>query len=277
MNGCSVLDIGIGKGGDLWKYSKQKISYIIGVDNEKFLLSDAEDCALTRWKQIIASSTSTLPTCVFVHMDGRSNIYENLKSKNIDMDFDVVNCFFAIHYFFRDEPTLSSFLQNVNEMLTFNGFFVGTLVDGKTVHENLIECDNNFTDLSDSSDNQPKKHCTYSIKGVYNVKQQLSQLSPYGNQIDVFLNDSIIHDYDHLQPFTKKEYLVNFDKFVEIAKHFGLELVDSCLFNEYYQNYNGASLNSNEQRFSFINRTFVFKKVSNSKYHQNNIVAKLGK
>lgn len=53
INGMNnVLDIGFGKGGDLWKYAKSGITNLVGVENESFLLSGANDCALTRISEV---------------------------------------------------------------------------------------------------------------------------------------------------------------------------------------------------------------------------------
>jgi hypothetical protein len=265
----SVLDIGMGKGGDLWKYCGSKgkptlINYVIGVENEPYLITGADDCALKRFKEIKNETNTDTKVCFF-HMDGRTNIYSALDGKGVKLDVDVVNCFFCIHYFFRDEKSLSLLLQNVNEMLTYNGHLVGTLIDGETVHGRLGFHENHFTDNN-----------LFSIKGKYDRSQPYGLLSPYGNSIDVYLKDSIIHDYDHRQPYTKKEYLVLFDKFVKIAKHFDLELIESSMFEEFYPNYKGPKLTEDEKKYSFINRTFVFKKVSNSRYHKEYVSASRG-
>lgn len=282
-NTKAVLDIGIGKGGDLWKYTSKelKIDYIVGIENESFLLSGADDCALTRLKQIKETKKSKNEpmdtTVCFLHMDGRSNIYDKLKEKNVEMDFDIVNCFFAIHYFFRDQESLTAMLENVSEMLTYNGFFIGTMLDGKTLNDNLTLNDGEFTNRH----NDEEQNVLYRINRKYSKDRSLKSMNTCGNHIDVYLKDSIIHDYDHLQPYTKKEYLVVLDKFVEMAKHFDLELVESSMFEDFYPKYlkdnkfPGVKLTEEEKRFSFVNRTFVFRKVANSKYHRTKIIAKI--
>lgn len=262
----SVVDIGFGKGGDLWKYTDKNsaVTYLVGVENESFLLTGSNDCAMERIKNVKNSNNRNEACVCLLHMDGRSNVYDTLTHKGVEMDVDVVSCFFAIHYFFRDETSLSLVLQNISEMLRHNGFFIGTLIDGKTVHDHLSVSNNNFT-------NKDEKDVLYSFKGKY----EKENMNAYGNLVDVYLKDSIIHDYDHLQPHTKKEYLVLFDKFVEIAKHFDLELVESSMFDEFYPSYKGVKLTEEEERFSFINRAFVFRKVANSRYHRENVIAKI--
>ena len=261
----SVLDLGFGKGGDLWKYSKSGVQQLVGVENESFLLTGAADCAVKRVTEVKSKKHDI--TVALLHMDARSNVYDTLKRKNIEMDVDTVSCFFAIHYLFRDEKTLTSFMQNVQEMLSYNGFFIGTFVDGHTLH-NSFDTSGVFTT---SNSNESK---LYEIKRS-GESSSVKETSLFGTQIDVFLNDSIIHDYDHLQPHTKKEYLVMFDKFVEFAKHFDLELVESSMFEEFYHSYQGGQLTDDEKKFSFLNRTFVFRKVSNSKYHREHVIARI--
>jgi ribA/ribD-fused uncharacterized protein len=56
---------------------------------------------------------------------------------------------------------------------------------------------------------------------------------------------------------TKKEYLVPFDKIVSLFKEEGFDLKESVLFADIYPTLS-ISLTSEQQTFSFLNRTFVF-------------------
>lgn len=252
-----VLDIGFGRGGDLWKYAKAKVDNLIGVENESFLLYGNESSAISRIGEVTQNYQMTVN---LLHLDARSNIYDCLKNKNIDIDVDCVSCFFAIHYLFRDEEMLTSFMQNIQEMLTHNGFFIGTFIDGSVLTEKLA-------------------NGVFEEKDIFSIKRKYDSINDdlFGNEIEVYLNDSIIHDYDHLQPYTKKEYLVMFDKFVKFAEHFDLKLIERTEFKDYYNGsgYNGPRLTEEEKKFSFLNNTFVFRKTSNSRYHREHIVTEL--
>ena len=60
------------------------------------------------------------------------------------------------------------------------------------------------------------------------------------------------------------EYLVPFEKITDILKEFDYELVDTKMFNELYAQQTNIILNQQQQTFSFLNRTFIFKKSKKS-------------
>jgi ribA/ribD-fused uncharacterized protein len=61
---------------------------------------------------------------------------------------------------------------------------------------------------------------------------------------------------------TSKEYLVPFQKITEIFKEEGFDLEESHMFEELYDT---KTLSKFQKEFSFINRTFIFKKSSTKK------------
>jgi ribA/ribD-fused uncharacterized protein len=67
-----------------------------------------------------------------------------------------------------------------------------------------------------------------------------------------------------LESFDKPaiEYLVPFEKVTSILEEHGWELVDTKLFSELYASQTGITLTQEQQAFSFLNRTFVFKRSS---------------
>lgn len=269
----SVLDLCCGKGGDLWKYSNNPIRNLVCVDNEAFLLDQSEeDSAIERWSSV-KDTNSELHT-VFIGADARDDLVVFLKEKELYTDFDMISCFFAIHYLFESHESLDKFMKNVSNLLTYNGCFIGVMVDGRKVYDN-IHGSGKFEHYLESEE---PKQLLYSIKPVSPsiTKCAWAELDIFGNEIDVTLNDSIIHEYIGLQP-NKKEYLVNFEKFVEIAKHYSLEIVESVNFEEFYPDYSGAKLNNAEKKFSFIYRTFAFRKTANSTFQSKEYQSKLSK
>ena len=51
--------------------------------------------------------------------------------------FNVASSQFSIHYYFESEIKLRSFLQNVNDVLKMDGYFIGTAPDGEKIVEVL--------------------------------------------------------------------------------------------------------------------------------------------
>jgi mRNA capping enzyme. len=44
---------------------------------------------------------------------------------------------FCIHYFFQDEISLRTIIQNANDVLKNDGYLFGTCFDGERIHEQL--------------------------------------------------------------------------------------------------------------------------------------------
>ncbi len=61
----------------------------------------------------------------------------------VNEKFDVVNCQFALHYFFKDEGTLTTFCKNVDNLLKDGGHFIGTCFDGVEVNNKFESSEKN--------------------------------------------------------------------------------------------------------------------------------------
>ena len=51
--------------------------------------------------------------------------------------FDTISLQFCFHYFFEDEISFRSILQNINDNLKIGGFVIGTTFDGERVYNEL--------------------------------------------------------------------------------------------------------------------------------------------
>jgi ribA/ribD-fused uncharacterized protein len=65
-----------------------------------------------------------------------------------------------------------------------------------------------------------------------------------------------------LESFEKpqKEYLVPFGKVVEMMREVGYELVETMMFADHYARQNNITLTQEHQAFSFLHRSFVFRR-----------------
>jgi mRNA (guanine-N7-)-methyltransferase len=166
---------------------------------------------------------------------------------------------FAIHYFFESEEKLEGFLNNVTTNIKKDGIFMCSFMDGDSVEralgsEGIIEGRRNLDNTN---------ILVWAI-----IKRFIKEDGFYNKKIDVFIENT-----RRLIP----EYLVNFDFLIEKAKQFGLELVESELFsqsfNDYMKKINKNKLTSLDKimlnldkeeiqkRFSFFNRWAIFKKI----------------
>ena len=83
----------------------------------------------------------------------------------------------------------------------------------------------------------------------------------FGRKLNVFLKDTVLDE-------ETMEYIVDYPFFVKTMETIGFQLVESKLFEEYYDDWskNNNSLNSLSKMFSFLNRAFVFVKVEESSF-----------
>ena len=120
--------------------------------------------------------------------------------------FNIVSCQFALHYFFKDKPTLKNFMINIVECTALNGIFIGTCYDGAKVFNLLKE--NNFTAYND-------EELILNISKKYNEDTFPNNVSSLGYAIEIFqesINKPVV------------EYLVNFDFLIRIMENYGFVL-----------------------------------------------------
>lgn len=165
-----LMDVACGRGGDIKKWKESKIRTVIGVELNEFNIEEINERleVLKRNDATVFTSKQPLKNTryVFMQMDASKlffdqlNSIENSNSKREAMiiwgklrpsegvdrrslyrlasnGFDSVSCQFAIHYMFQNNNSLKYFITNVEQNLKNNGYFIGTCLDGDTVHERL--------------------------------------------------------------------------------------------------------------------------------------------
>lgn len=196
--------------------------------------------------------------------------------------FHISSCQFALHYFFENPITFHGFLRNLAECTRIQGYFVGTCYDGATI----------FNMLKNKMEGESLSFITESGKKICEITKKYSDSgfpedeSCIGYPIDVF-QETINKTF--------REYLVNFQFLVRMMENYGFILITneearqlglpnatglfSELFtimeNEVKQNpkrksdYKDASkMTSAEKSISFLNRYFVFRKMTSVKANE---------
>ena len=160
--------------------------------------------------------------------------FENLKK------FDNISCQFDIHYACESEEVFRIFVKNI--AMHCKDKFFGTCPDGKAIYTLLAgKPKHMFTD---------GKNVGGEYQKLYEDTEQWTE--SFGMGINVTMESFE----------TTKEFLVPFEKVTDIFKEEGFELEESHMFQELYST---KSLSQYQQEFSFINRTFIFKRVHESK------------
>ena len=145
-----------------------------------------------------------------------------------------------------------AFAKNIKD--TCKGRFFGTCSDGKQIYTMLFDRQTHSFGMRDP------KTGTYAEAGKYTKEYtqagEWEQDAKFGMPVNVLLES-------FEQPQT--EYLVPFERVVEIMETMGFVLEDTALFENAYTEQKDTILNEQQQSFSFLNRTFVFRRESEMK------------
>lgn len=237
----SVLDIACGKGQDIMKFYYSKVSFLVGVDIDMEALTSAIDGAISRYKKFQRSKPG-FPKMDFIHADlgtllnyddqfralkGMSNENRILFNKyfNNKVQFDRINCQFALHYFLKNKDIWNNFKQNLKNYLKPSGYFLASTFDAHVINKLLSNTDKYTVYYTD--DNGNKKILFELVKKFpnYNEKDIISE----GNGLDVYLS------WFMQEGNYTTEYLVD-KNFIEkeLLETCELELVDTGMFDELF-------------------------------------------
>ncbi len=123
----SILELAVGKAGDLHKWKSCNIKRVIGYDINKDSIKEGNRRLLEYPKKFQEKITLQI-------------IDLTKESILLSEKVDIVSCMFAFHYFIFD---LDLILESIKSNLKSGGYFIGCCFDGKKVLERMK---NDFTD-----------------------------------------------------------------------------------------------------------------------------------
>ena len=239
--GGTLIDLAVGKGGDIPKWISAKLKFVLGIDVSKDNIENRLDGACARYLNY-SKRFSQMPKALFINGNSKLHIRSGEalvsekgkeimnavigkgpkdKSKlgagvynqySVGKDgFNVVSCQFAIHYFFENPETLHTFLQNVSENCKEGGYFIGTSYDGKHIFNALKD-----KDVGESIYEYKDDKKIWEIRKGYEQETFTSDDSSIGLAIDVY-QETINKVF--------REYLVNYEYLTELMRTYGFELV----------------------------------------------------
>ena len=119
----TILDLGVGRGGDLGKYTKIKVKHLYGVE------PNVENLAECRNRLENNSYMKDRTSLLNAMAQETQKIQEFLNSQKVD----VVTSFLSLSFFFFSDNDLNSFIDTVSSSLKEGGVFIGTtIIGGKT-------------------------------------------------------------------------------------------------------------------------------------------------
>lgn len=228
-----LLDIGVGRGGDVFKWIRANIA--------KCYAYDIDDVSIQEAKRRLSQSNEDL-NGFECHLMTLPNLLQF--KQRLDAEFEItqsnaISCQFAIHYFFKTEAMAHELMTFVSEMLIDGGYFFGTFMQGDVIMKltkDLTETFSNTQMMIHPKDPSPKD---------------------FGTPIDVFLTNTLYFG----DKSVSSEYLVMNQTLIKIAQEHGLKLIELTPFEEHYTNFN-IQLQDDVKTCSFAYASFVFQKMT---------------
>ena len=295
--GKTLLDLAVGQGGDIHRWIRLKAGYVLGVDIAGDNITNIVRGAYRRYLNTIidAGGRDAVPEMTFVIGDSsqplRSGdagttpeeqdilravfgggtkgsvpkaITERAAGKMAE-GADVATCMFALHYFFETPEKLEGLLENLSACVKEGGYFAGCCFDGEKVFDLLRTTSKGHSVVGNDADGSP----IWSIRKGYEKGEFAADEASVGHPIDVeFISIGMEH----------REYLVNFAYFSRRMQEIGFELLKkeellplglTNSTNTFDKTHEMAQKGKHNyvmsepvQRFSFLNRWFLFKKRS---------------
>ena len=254
--GNTLLEVAVGRAGDLHKWRKAKPSKVLGLDISQENLSMPRQGACVRYLREKSRSSEFMPKVLFAQAD-MTKPFEEQESKYLKIVFgdehastpylaefkgmgewDVTSCQFALHYACESAETFKTFVGNLRHC---KSVFFGTYLDGKAVYSLLAGKDRHTFRVRGKTFAEITKR--YEDTGEWKEE--------FGQKVEVLL-ESIVKP--------TPEYLVPFQACSDILAEAGFELVETKSFGEIYTTQSAVRLEQPEQDFSFLYRTFVFRR-----------------
>lgn len=212
-----VLDMCCGKGGDLYKWEKGRISHLICTDIAAVSIEQCETRYRTmaerggggRYGQSGGGGGGKIFTAEFFACDStRQRLREQYKDPSIELN--LVSCQFAFHYCFESLKQAECMIKNAAECLREGGFFIGTIPDANEImRRQHVGGQKRFGNDVYNIDFLCDTECPPLFGGKYNF------------QLDGVVNCP--------------EFLVHFPLLQKLARKFGLELVMKEPFGKYFK------------------------------------------
>jgi ubiquitin C-terminal hydrolase len=213
----TILDLGVGRGGDLGKYTKIKVNHLYGVE------PNPENLAECR-KRLDNNSYMKPRTDLLNAMAQETDkIRDFLKNQQVD----VVTSFLSLSFFFFTESDLNSFIDTVVSSLKEGGVFIGTTIIGSKTRE-LLDSRNGLFEFEGGSIKwgEGKKRVIVSMKDTIVGENQEESLVDFEllterlqeHRIMLVKREEFVWDRTHL---TESENIFN-------------SLYETFVFKKYY-------------------------------------------
>jgi len=290
--GKSLLELACGVAGDLHKWMRMDVSFVMGLDYAAKNIMETEDSAFTRYmnQAVERGGLDSVPPMIFAIADASKPLVdgtagsneeekdilrsvfgktrpvgpvppfvEQLGASRLKTGADCVSCMFAIHYMFESAQKFNGFLRNLADTMKVGGYFIGCCPDGEKVFNMLRGVESKKGVENDT--------VLWDITKHYDADEIPAGDDGFGLGIDVeFISIGKGH----------REYLVPFQLLEDKMRTIGCELLNAEELKEVGMVNSTATFDVSWamsqkkgekfpmgpaiKEFSFLNRWFIFKR-----------------
>jgi len=210
----SVLDLGSGKGGDLLKWKKGRISSLVCADIAATSVQQSEE----RHRQNKQRERYGIYDAEFIAADCTRERLKD-KYKNPNQKFDLVSCQFAFHYCFESYEQALMMIRNASECLEVGGYFIGTTPNSLEIVRRLRS--------------SPENSFGNDVYKITFDQDSKDKFPIFGTKYDFHLEGVV----------DCPEFLVYLPVVEKLAAHFGLKLVKKETFADFFKKHCGYKEN----------------------------------
>ena len=232
----NVLDLAVGRGGDLFKWREIGAKRVYGFDISDETIN-GPDGAIDRYQSRYARDNSDM-VCSFHVLDLANP--ENIVEINRIVEgrkFAIVSCQFALHYFFVSETAIRALTSIIRKFIIKGGVFIATIIDkNKLVHA--------FTESNTDT----------IVKDLYRIERRFVKTNGFNNKYTISIGKP--NEDHYFSKFDSNECLVDIDILTKLLKAKGMKKED---FSRIYKYYKGrAVLSDEEKEVSFLNTSLTY-------------------
>jgi SAM-dependent methyltransferase len=122
----NLLELAVGKGGDLSKINQNKVKHTVGYDINDESIIEAKRRLKDGFPSYFQNSVELYT------LDLSKNVLPEPQEK-----VDIVSSMFAFHYFFENRSAFETVMQSILNNIKPGGYFIGAFFDGKSVLEKI--------------------------------------------------------------------------------------------------------------------------------------------
>ena len=236
----NLLDIAVGRGGDMFKWNEVGIKNVFGFDK-----NEASINSINPFDQGAKERLRLNPLKTNIHyevgdaMNPSPELFNHIDEFNLKFPINIISCQFAMHYFFKSEGYLDIIFKVFTRFLKPGGYFFGTTIDGNKIKENL-KIKNTLFEI-----NKTKVENEYTFK----------------------INDTFDKGNYFNSTGESTEYFVDFNKLISIAAKYNLKPV---YLNFFEPNGNTYTINRDKlYKESFVSFEDIYNLSKHGKWKGN--------